>query len=49
MLKLCRWTAAGWLLAGLIGITPAFSQTPGGILQMPNFSSPASMSIHRNR
>ena len=24
----------------------AIAQTPGGILQMPNFSSPASMSIH---
>ena len=44
--RLWRWVAAGWLLGGLIGITPAFAQTPGGILQMPNFTSPASMSIH---
>jgi peptide/nickel transport system substrate-binding protein len=46
MLRLCRWVAYGWLLVGLIGITPAFAQTPGGILEMPNFTSPASMSIH---
>jgi peptide/nickel transport system substrate-binding protein len=46
MLKLCRWAAAGWLLAGLIGIAPAFSQKSGGILQMPGGNSPASMSIH---
>ena len=46
MLNLCRWAAAGWLLGGLIGITPAFAQKSGGILQLPNFTSPASMSIH---
>src|SRR5712691_4622546 len=44
--RLRRWAIAGWLLAGLIGATPAFAQKPGGILQMPNFTSPASMSIH---
>src|SRR5438445_164088 len=33
----------GWAVA-LAG--PAFAQKPGGILQMPGFASPASMSIH---
>src|SRR5438445_6911021 len=33
----------GWAMA-LVG--PAFAQKPGGILQMPGFASPASMSIH---
>src|SRR5260221_10021991 len=38
--------AAGGLLAGLAGADAALAQTAGGILQMPNFASPASMSIH---
>jgi len=43
---LCRWAAAGWLLAGLTWTVPAFAQKPGGTLQMPGFASPASMSMH---
>ena len=35
----------GLLFASLIAV-PAFSQRPGGILQMPDFASPASMSLH---
>src|SRR5260221_10665840 len=38
--------AAGGLLAGLAGADAALAQTAGGILQMPGFASPASMSIH---
>ncbi len=34
------------LFAALLVIQPAFAQKPGGILQMPGFASPASMSIH---
>jgi peptide/nickel transport system substrate-binding protein len=44
--RVCRWAAAGWLLANLTSTVPAFAQKSGGILQMPNFTSPASMSIH---
>src|SRR5229473_860661 len=36
--------AGGLLVASLVG--PALAQKPGGILQMPDFASPASMSIH---
>ena len=38
--------AASTLLAALLVATAAFAQKPGGILQMPGFASPASMSIH---
>src|SRR5260370_36366872 len=31
---------------GLAGTGPAMAQKSGGILQMPDFSSPASMSMH---
>jgi hypothetical protein len=34
------------LLAALLAAETAFAQKPGGILQMPGFASPASMSIH---
>jgi peptide/nickel transport system substrate-binding protein len=36
--------AGGLLVASLVG--PALAQKPGGILQIPDFASPASMSIH---
>ena len=38
--------AAGTLLAASPLAETAFAQKPGGILQMPGFASPASMSIH---
>jgi len=38
--------AASALLAALLLAETAFAQKPGGILQMPGFASPASMSIH---
>src|ERR1700756_2515184 len=38
--------AASTLLAALLVAAAAFAQKPGGILQMPGFASPASMSIH---
>jgi hypothetical protein len=38
-------TAAGGLLA-LTGTDPALAHKQGGILQMPDFASPASMSMH---
>jgi peptide/nickel transport system substrate-binding protein len=38
--------AASTLLAAVLVATAAFAQKPGGILQMPGFASPASMSIH---
>ena len=38
--------AAGTLLAASLLAETAFAQKPGGILQMPGFASPASMSIH---
>jgi peptide/nickel transport system substrate-binding protein len=45
MRKLRAFAAAvGLLAASLVG--PALAQKPGGILQMPDFASPASMSIH---
>jgi peptide/nickel transport system substrate-binding protein len=37
---------AGALLAALLVANAAFAQKQGGILQMPDFASPASMSIH---
>jgi peptide/nickel transport system substrate-binding protein len=36
----------GGLLAALGVAGPACAQKPGGILQIPGFASPASMSIH---
>ncbi len=36
---------AGLLLAAA-AFGPAFAQKPGGVLQMPDFASPASMSLH---
>src|SRR5258708_8927830 len=45
MRKLRAFAAAvGLLVASLVG--PALAQKPGGVLQMPDFASPASMSIH---
>ncbi len=38
--------AIGCLLMTGAGSDAAFAQKPGGILQLPNFTSPASMSIH---
>ena len=38
--------AAGGLLLALTGTDPALAQKQGGILQMPDFASPASMSMH---
>jgi peptide/nickel transport system substrate-binding protein len=38
--------AASALLIALSGGSTALAQKPGGILQMPDFASPASMSIH---
>jgi peptide/nickel transport system substrate-binding protein len=42
----CLSGTIGGLLLAAATLTPAFAQKPGGILQMPGFSSPASMSIH---
>src|ERR1700680_2585326 len=36
----------GGLMAAIATAGPAFGQKSGGILQMPGFASPASMSIH---
>jgi hypothetical protein len=48
--KLRLLVAGGLLMApALIALAvtgPALAQKSGGILQMPNFTSPASMSIH---
>jgi ABC-type transport system substrate-binding protein len=38
--------ATGALLVALLLAVTGFAQKPGGILQMPDFASPASMSIH---
>src|SRR5215472_4689907 len=38
--------AAVGLLAGIVAAAPTSAQKTGGILQMPGFASPASMSIH---
>jgi peptide/nickel transport system substrate-binding protein len=38
--------ATGALLVTLLLAVTGFAQKPGGILQMPDFASPASMSIH---
>jgi peptide/nickel transport system substrate-binding protein len=44
--RLRSYLAVGALLAALHVAETAFAQKPGGILQMPGFASPASMSIH---
>jgi peptide/nickel transport system substrate-binding protein len=44
--RLRSYLAAGALLAVSLAADATFAQTPGGILQMPGFASPASMSIH---
>ena len=42
-----HWVAAiGVLLAGMAVGLPASAQKPGGTLQLLDFASPASMSIH---
>src|SRR5438067_13445086 len=41
-----RLFVAGVLLTAMVAAAPALAQKSGGILQMPNFTSPASMSIH---
>jgi len=41
-----HFAVAGVLLQSIAPGTPALSQKSGGILQMPGFTSPASMSIH---
>src|SRR5215475_2438704 len=47
MMQLLRvYLAAGGLLVTLCAPGTPFAQKPGGILQMPDFSSPASMSMH---
>jgi peptide/nickel transport system substrate-binding protein len=45
MRKLRAVAAAGGLLVASV-VGPALAQKPGGILQMPDFACPASMSIH---
>jgi len=42
----CLSGAVSGLLLAATTLAPAFAQKPGGILQMPDFASPASMSIH---
>ena len=44
--RLRSYLAASSLFAALLAGETAFAQKPGGILQMPGFASPASMSIH---
>src|ERR1700726_3621907 len=44
--RLRVYVAAGGLLVAPLLTGTAFAQKPGGILQMPDFASPASMSIH---
>src|SRR6266404_6290714 len=40
------YLAAGALILASLAGDAALAQKPGGILQMPDFASPASMSIH---
>ena len=40
------WVMASTLLAALLATETSWAQKPGGILQMLDFASPASMSIH---
>ena len=40
------WVMASALLGALLATETSFAQKPGGILQMLDFASPASMSIH---
>src|SRR5712691_11496474 len=44
LLGWCR--TAGFALAALVFVMPAFAQKSGGVLKMYFFDSPASMSIH---
>ena len=46
MRRRLRLVAAGALLAGMASAAPTAAQKSGGILQMLDFASPASMSIH---
>ena len=46
MAKLRALAMAGGLLVASVAAGPAVAQKPGGILKMPGFASPASMSIH---
>jgi hypothetical protein len=46
MRRLRVYLAAAGLLVALSIAGAAFAQKPGGILQMPDFASPASMSLH---
>src|SRR5215469_7510874 len=46
MRKLRSYVVASALLAALLAAGTAFAQKSGGILQMLDFASPASMSIH---
>ena len=42
-----RRSVVGFVVLGcLAAVTPAAAQKPGGVLQMLDFASPASMSIH---
>ena len=40
--------SAGVLIAAIVAAAPALAQKQGGILQMPGFASPASMSIQKS-
>jgi peptide/nickel transport system substrate-binding protein len=44
--KACRLVVSAALLWAAAASSAAFAQKAGGVLQMPNFASPASMSIH---
>src|SRR4029077_16670999 len=44
--SLGAFATAGALLAALCATTPALAQKAGGILKIPHFDSPASMSLH---
>jgi peptide/nickel transport system substrate-binding protein len=46
MVSLRSWAAAGGLLVAAAAADPALAQKAGGVLKLPDFDSPASMSIH---
>jgi peptide/nickel transport system substrate-binding protein len=46
MVSLLSWAAAGGLLVAATAADPALAQKAGGVLRLPDFDSPASMSIH---
>ena len=46
MRGILRRFAAGALLVAAAAADPAVAQKPGGVLKLPDFDSPASMSIH---